>query len=374
MNDKSLEVLRQYDIKLNRTARGRGGMLLDTDKGVKLFLECVYPNAFYERESDITAAIADNGYRLVDTYCRNTDGNLVSVDEDGRRYVLKNWFDGRECSTAELADVCDAVRALGKLHIAMENLPAKLAEQSPAAQQPATQQAEKQSSATQRTTGQTSAAQGIGEKRADGQERAAQPYNRRSEPLVHAYERHMKELKMAANYLKNKKRRTDFENMAYKNIGGFHREAVEAVERLNSPVIKAHLQNAYDTGELCHGSFNYHNVLFVGNEAAVTNFGRCRNECRIIDLYQFMRKILEKYDWDIKLAYKLIDEYNIVRSISDNDVELLSALFAFPEKFWKIINYYFNANKAWIPPKSIEKLNLVVEQNQSRRRLLETLK
>lgn len=336
MNDKSLEILGQYDIKLNRAARGRGGMLLDTDKGVRLFLECTYPNAFYERESNITAAIADNGYRLVDTYCKNEEGNIISVDEDGRRYVLKNWFDARECNTKELRDICDAVRALGKLHIAMENLPEKLAE---------------------------------GEVGADGQ-----PYGRRSEPLTRTYERHMKELKMASNYLRNKKHRTDFENMAYKNIGGFHREAVEAVERLNSSVIKTHLQNAYDTGELCHGSFNYHNVLFAGDEVAVTNFDHCRNECRIIDLYQFMRKILEKYDWDIKLAYKLMDEYNIVRNISDSDVELLSALFAFPEKFWKIINYYYNANKAWIPPKSIEKLNLAVEQNPSRRKLVETLK
>lgn len=336
MNDKSLEVLGQYDIKLNRAARGRGGMLLDTDKGVRLFLECMYPNAFYERESNITAAIADNGYRLVDTYCKNEEGNIISVDEDGRRYVLKNWFDARECSTKELRDVCDAVRALGKLHTAMENLPEKLAE--------------------------------------DGAGEDGQPYVRRSEPLIRTYERHMKELKMASNYLKNKKNRTDFENMVYKNIGSFHREAVEAVERLNSPIIKANLQSAYDTKELCHGSFNYHNVLFVGDEVAVTNFDHCRNERRIIDLYQFMRKILEKYDWDIKLAYKLMDEYNIVRNISDSDVELLSALFAFPEKFWKIINYYYNANKAWIPPKSIEKLNLAVEQNSSRRKLVETLK
>ena len=69
-----------------------------------------------------------------------------------------------------------------------------------------------------------------------------------------------------------------------------------------------------------------------------------------------------------------MDEYNAVQSLSENDVELLSALFAFPEKFWKIINYYFNANKAWIPPKSIEKLNMAVEQNPSRRKLVETLK
>lgn len=29
---------------------------------------------------------------------------------------------------------------------------------------------------------------------------------------------------------------------------------------------------------------------------------------RISDLYQFMRKILEKYDWDIQTAYKMMEE------------------------------------------------------------------
>ena len=41
MNEKSLEVLKQYDFEVNRVLRGRGGMILNTDRGVKLFLECV---------------------------------------------------------------------------------------------------------------------------------------------------------------------------------------------------------------------------------------------------------------------------------------------------------------------------------------------
>lgn len=324
MNERSLEVLKQYDIEMRSVARGRGGMLIETGSGVKLFLECVQPNAFYERENEITAAVTESGYNLVDTYCKNHSGEIITVDDDGRRYLLKNWFDGRECNTRDIGDICDAIQALARLHTAMENVRVQSAE-------------------------------------------------RRGEALCDTYVRHMKELKMASNYLKNKKKRTEFELLAYRNVAAFYEEAVAAVGKLNSPVIKECFRSVYERGELCHGSFNYHNVIFTEGRVAVTNFDKCRNECQMLDLYQFMRKILEKYDWSIELAYKLLDEYNHAKALSQADMELLSAMFAFPEKFWKIINYYLNANKAWIPPKSIEKLKVAVEQNPNRRKFVETL-
>lgn len=37
------------------------------------------------------------------------------------------------------------------------------------------------------------------------------------------------------------------------------------------------------------------------------------------------------------------------------------------------MNYYFNSNKAWIPPKTKEKLEKVVQQNEKRQKFLETL-
>lgn len=43
-----------------------------------------------------TKTIAHNGFINVDTYIRNADGGLVSEnEEDGRRYILKNWVDAR---------------------------------------------------------------------------------------------------------------------------------------------------------------------------------------------------------------------------------------------------------------------------------------
>jgi hypothetical protein len=48
-------------------------------------------------------------------------------------------------------------------------------------------------------------------------------------------------------------------------------------------------------------------------------------------------------------------------------------LLSFPEKFWKIINQYYNAGKAWVPAKNIDKLKIVIEQNMRRRELIDKM-
>jgi spore coat protein I len=335
MNEKSLEVLKQYDLDVKKIVRGRGGIILGTQNGVKLFLECVRNDRYYEREDAITSAVAENGFGKVDTYVRNGSGGLISADEEGRHFVVKNWFDGRECNVKDINDLCNSVRVLARLHNVLENVSLDSAQEMPVAMLSAEEKNET--------------------------------------PMRETYKKHMKELKLAGNYLKNKKSKSGFEQIAYKNIEHFYAEARNAVDMMCSAQLDRRFMQAKADGEISHGSFNYHNILFEGDVAAVTNFDHYKVECRISDLYQFMRKIMEKYDWDILLAYKMIDEYDKIRSISDEDLEVLRALFAFPEKFWKVMNYYFNSNKAWIPPKTIEKLEKAVAQNDKRMKFLETV-
>lgn len=353
MNEKSLDVLRQYDLNVYRVNRGRGGMILNTDIGIKLFLECIRPDKYYEREDVLTRAVSEKGFHKIDTYLRNTQGGLVSSDDDGKRYVLKDWFDGRECNVKDVSDICSAVNVLARLHNALNGVAGEWVAESQICM------LEAESSA------------GVEQTTAQFTDRVIRQTNETE--MRNTYARHMKELKLASNYLKNKKRKSEFEQIAYKNIGSFYEEAVSAVAMLNDHQFDERFGDAKKTGELCHGSYNYHNVLFGGGAAAVTNFDKYKNECQISDLYQFMRKILEKYDWDIQIAYKMMDEYDKVKSIDDTDLELLASMFAFPEKFWKVINYYFNSSKAWIPPKSIEKLSTVVRQNGKRQEFLSTV-
>ena len=52
------------------------------------------------------------------------------------------------------------------------------------------------------------------------------------------------------------------------------------------------------------------------------------------------------------------------------DYYYLYILFAYPEKFWKIANNYYNSNKAFMSPKYLEKLQAVILQEQEKQEML----
>ena len=52
----------------------RGGVILFTDRGCRLFLECSRNDGFYLRDEAVTKAVSDAGFENVDTYVRNQDG------------------------------------------------------------------------------------------------------------------------------------------------------------------------------------------------------------------------------------------------------------------------------------------------------------
>ena len=124
---------------------------------------------------------------------------------------------------------------------------------------------------------------------------------------------------------------------------------------------------------VCHGTYNYHNVCYGHKLPVIINFERMTRGFVVSDLYCIMRKLLEKYDWDIKLAYRFITEYDKIRTLNDDDLRLLEIMFTFPEKFWKLINSYNNSRKTWLPARNTEKLKKVIAQNNKRLDFINTL-
>ena len=84
-------------------------------------------------------------------------------------------------------------------------------------------------------------------------------------------------------------------------------------------------------------------------------------------------QVMEKYNWESRVFYRLVDEYDRICPLSDEEMELLMVLLSYPEKFWKIINQYINANKSWIPDKNVEKLRKVIDQNSRKRELIDKI-
>ena len=325
MNERGLKVLEQYDLKVLGTRRGRGSFICETDRGLKLIAE-FYGSAkrlrFQNRALDY---LREQGYALVDRTVENAEGELVTKDRDETVYIVKDWFEGKECDTKNEGDILAAVRNLANLHRLLR-LP---------------------------------------------QEEDAETYA--GDRLDEEYAARNREIKRAWNYMRGRRRKSEFESCFLNSYSMFFEQAQEAQRELTDSAYGEMYEEAMKQGRLCHGDYNQHQVLNTKKGTATTNFGKCRYDVQTGDLYQFLRKILEKQDWDIKLGMAMVEEYDKMVALGRREREYLRIRLASPEKFWKLANHYYNHNKAWIPGKSVEKLRMLISQQQKMNAFLKTL-
>ena len=69
----------------------------------------------------------------------------------------------------------------------------------------------------------------------------------------------------------------------------------------------------------------------------------------------------------------MIYAYNEVLPLCAYDMLQLYYRFAYPEKFWKIINFYYNNRKVWIPDKTYEKFGKLIRDEEKRQEFLDNL-
>lgn len=319
MFDKYEDVAEKYDFTVQKTTKGRGALLLDTNQGLKALKEYRGSGKHLIWSQEVLEKIALKDGLLVDSCIRNKEGELVSEAKDKSHYIIKNWYESRDCDVKQYEDIMAASGALGRLH----NLLEKYAP-------------------------------------------AETLYV--AKELSEDFASHNLEMKRVRKYLYGKNNRTEFESLATGYCDEYIDEGCKAIRRLE----QFQANNTIEKG-LCHGAYNFHNIGFCKEVPVIINFEKMNYNYQMTDLYTFLRKIMEKTDWDMSLGHNIIHRYTQERKISDKDLELLAIMFSYPEKFWKLINGYFNSNKAWISGKKTEKLVRLVEQNKRRHEFIKSI-
>lgn len=323
MNDRGLKVLEQYELETVSVRRGRGSYICETDKGLKLLCDFRGSEKKMEFQNRILHRLREAGYGTVDTALENKEGKLVSLDRDENRYVVKDWFSGRECSSFGRREILEAVENLARLHCLMV-FPEE-------------------------------------EKTYCGR------------PLKQELEGRTRELKKIRSFIRGREPKHPFEQMFLDSFPAFYSQAREAAALAEELGGEAELARQIETGCVCHGDYTYHHVLFLEEGIATTNFGRCRFDYQVNDLYQFMRKILEKQDWDPGLGEQMLFTYEEIRPLPEAERRILYVRMAFPEKFWKLANHYYGGSKAWIPGLYLQKLKTLNGQEKQRHLFLKLL-
>ena len=92
------------------------------------------------------------------------------------------------------------------------------------------------------------------------------------------------------------------------------------------------------------------------------------------DLYDFLRKVMEKNGWQAELGKSLIDAYDRERKLEETERRVLYAMLLYPEKYWKLVNFYYNSRKSWMSSKNLEKLLRIRAQEEKRACFLKELR
>ncbi len=326
MNEKSLKVLEQYEIEIISTRRGRGSYICETDQGKKLLANCGSSEKKMVFVNRVLTSMRENGYPYADRVLPNREGRLLTPDYEGEPCVLKDWYEGRECDTKNMTDVEQAAGKLGQLHNILYLAPQE---------------------ADSRYAG---------------------------EDLRQELERRSRELRKIYGFVRKRKQKNEFEILFLNCFSMFYEQAQEAEKRLAQSDYGSLRAQVLEKGALCHGNFNQHNVWFVSrNQMFVGNFDKCRYDVQAADLYQFLRKIMEKQEWNCGGAYRILERYDKERTLDAREKEYLYIRLLYPEKFWKLANQYYTRNKAWIPVKNTEKLQTLIGQQELRNSFLKTL-
>lgn len=324
MNDWNTEVISQYELEVVSMRKGRGAWIFETDKGLKLLKEYKGTVKRLEFEEMVLSAVAGAGTLKVDQYMRNREGELISASEDGSRLVLKDWFSDRECDLKDSREILAAVRQIAVLHKLLREVPQRV------------------------------------------------EWNLKSmisPPLFEAMERHNRELKKARAFIRGKRKKNEFELAVLSGFPDFFGEAEEALAGMRDLYNKC--QDSINACYyICHGEMNQHHLLMGKSYVAVTEFSRMHLGLQVEDLYYFMRKVMEKHGWNQELGTAMLDAYKRVLPMTALEKECLYYLFLYPEKYWKQLNFYYNANKAWTPARSTEKLLGLAAQQEARARFL----
>lgn len=318
-------ILEQYEIDVTDIRKIRGAFLCDSGQGSFVLKEVEASEKRIPALYELYEYLYSQGCTGIDRIVLNRDGKCVSETEEGRRFLVKEWPAGRECDVRRPAELLAASGQLAKLHILMKH-----------------QMEHPVAAGTH---------------------------------LKEEYLRHNRELKKVRKFVRGIVPKGEFEFAFLKYFDQMYQWADAALQELEASGYGELYQKSIESGSMTHGEYNYHNVLILKQDGhvAVTGFEKFKREVQVEDLYYFLRKVMEKNGWKIRLGDNMINAYSAIRPLKKEEIEYLKIRLIYPEKFWKVVSTYYHSNKAWMPVKNVEKLTLTIRQNEEKKRFLEEI-
>jgi CotS family spore coat protein len=316
------EVSENYDIDIKSFGPFKDGFLVVTNNE-KLILK--KSNLSNERLLFIHAAkehLFKNKFENIDRYICTYDGKpFISVENTN--YVMINYIEGIECNFDNKSEIVNISRLLASFHKASKGF----------------------------------APQGNIVKRSDLGKM----------PLL--FSKRLDEIKKLKKVAK--KGKTKFDYLFLQNYDYFSNIAEHALNSINNSNYKEIVNKTREDGIFCHHDFTHHNILHTDKKYFIVNFDFCCYELKVYDIANFLRRKMRKCNWSINEARIILNEYRQIEEITEDEMKILKIILQFPQKFWRVVNKYYNSKRSWSEKSFVIRLQEVIDEIESHKQFIE---
>lgn len=315
------KLLEEYELEVDSITKGRGCYLCETAAGNKLLFPFQGNEKRAQKINQLLQYLKLQDESIeIEEIMETKTGTLVQMDEEQNGYILKNQIAGtlhtmlfgENCFQTEECRM--VVGRIAQLHCLLQG-------------------------------------QGICH----------------SPKIQENYEKKVRQLKRVYNYTRMKNSKNAFENMYLSVFEDYYEQAKVALDYMSG------LEETNLVTGIYHGNMNYHNILIQNGTVHFLNFEGCKEGWLVTDLVNYLRKLLEKTQYQFEFAKLLLEEYEKIRPLQEVEKKVIYGMFLFPEKFYKLSNHYDSTRKNWVTEREIHRLQQVVMDEDKRQEFLRNL-
>ncbi len=321
MQGMDREVAENFGLEVRNLIQYKDALMIATAQGRKIIRKVPFSPERLRFVHGAKEHLAGNGFTGVDRYLCTLEG-VPYLIFDNSCYTLVDFIDGRESSFDDDNDVQRAARVLAALHRASRGYIAP-----------------------------------EGCKVQDELGRLPEYFSKRLEDI--------KKMKKQA-----KKGKGRFDQLFLEHVDYFSDIGERTAQELSVSSYGKLVECTRMEGLFCHHDYTHHNIMMDGEKVTVMNFEYCCFELKIYDIANLIRRKMRKCDWDISKTEMIIDSYSSVEFISKEELAVMKIILQFPQKFWRVINRYYNSRRSWSERSFVIRLQEVIDEIEPHKKFL----
>lgn len=325
--DLSEEFFNKLGVEVYDIIPLRKVFILFTNKGKKI-LKSINSSKERIRFIDKILNIIKQNDKYILQYCKNSENHIVT-NWKGKSYVLLDMIDGREASFTNPLEVEWCTKALANFHNASENIISKITEE--------------------------------------------ELKLNKSNNLIYEFLNDLCFISEAERVIGKFRYKNEFDTLFLANVSKAKNDLNRSINLLSN---SSYNEIYSDTNNMviCHLDLAHHNFIIDENEVNMIDFDYCKVDIRVVDIYNFITKVVKNYAYDKKIINKIINDYSSIHNISEKEEEIIFSLLNYPRDFVSICKDYYLKQKSWDYEVFLSRFNDKIENDIFKTELLYNFK